>query len=94
MAGTATSPRRWILPSALVVVLIACFGDENATPSYVADAGEGQYWRCPRCKRVELWPDRETPPRCTGEKPTHGMVDTDLVEGETPQLTDSRTLFK
>jgi len=105
MAGVASSSRRWMLPSALLVALLARYGGENATPSYVPDAGEGQYWQCPGCQRVEWWPDQGTAPRCDGNGGMwhRRMFDTELLEGEDLELflergglelIDGRRLFR
>lgn len=94
MAETASLPSRWTLPAALLTILVAAIGNENAMPSYVAEGGRGQLWRCPyrKCGRVELFPPRSTPPQCDGGG-THDLEDTKPVKEAGVTVTDDQQLF-
>ena len=43
MAGPATSPRRWMLSSALLVVLLAAYNESPST-SLQSNAAKSQFW--------------------------------------------------
>lgn len=93
MAGTDTAPRRWVLPSALLTVLLASFGGDNFITTMQDDAGRGGYWRCPKCNRVEWWQEGGRP-RCEGT-PTcqHKAVKTDPETGSNVRKTDRDSWF-
>jgi hypothetical protein len=61
MARTA---RRWMLPSALLVILLKSF-NENVGTSFLSGAVRSPLWRCPECSWVERWSNGK-PPRCRG----------------------------
>jgi hypothetical protein len=91
MAGTA---RRWVLPSALLSILLAAY-NEWASPSYQSSAGKSQLWRCPRCLWVEQKARGNPPPRCpgAGDNP-HPVTVTILLEGEGYSKSDGPKRFR
>jgi len=89
MAGNATVRRRWVVPSALLVTLLASFGKDWFTATYLEDAGEGDLWQCRECKWVEWWPQRSQAPLCYGATgPPHAETETELVEDENLKPSD------
>lgn len=97
MTGTVASPRRWVLPSVLIfAMLLKQFGNEGPTVSLRRGAGQAQYYQCPRCKRVELWPPRSkgTVLRCHGSSEDKHDEETHLLKGENPKATDTEHFFK
>ena len=91
MAGTGTALRRWMLPSTLLTVLLASYGNDNYTITMQGDAGRGKYWRCRKCKRVEWWEDGGRP-WCEGtERRPHDRVRTD--PDTKPTKMDSKRWF-
>ena len=94
MAGTATSPRRWVLPSVLLIALLATHNEWPST-SFLSDAGRSQLWQCPKCGWIEKKPQRRQPPRCWGPaEDTHPMAVTHLLEGEGHLPSDGPPRFK
>jgi hypothetical protein len=82
MAGTATSTRMWVLPSALLVALLASFNEWPST-SFQSDSGRSQLWQCPKCGWIERKTQRRQPPRCYGPAgDPHRMAEAQLLEGE------------
>jgi hypothetical protein len=69
MAGSGTAPRRWIVPSVLLAVLLAKsgYGVRDVIVTMQGEAGRGGLWRCPcrTCGRVEWWLQGRSP-RCEG----------------------------
>jgi hypothetical protein len=96
MAGTATSTRRWVLPTSLLVVMLMSYGKENATASYRGGAGRGQYWKCEKCGWIERWPRGSTPPRCEGGPgdSRHPKRATVYLEGEDHKPSGGPRRFK
>jgi hypothetical protein len=93
MAGTDTAPRRWMLPSALLIVLLASFGRDNFIATVQGDAGRGKYWRCPTCNRVE-WREDGGHPWCEGTpRRQHDPVETDPETGPNVRTTDGDYWF-
>jgi hypothetical protein len=93
MAGTDTAPRRWMLPAALLTVLLANFGGDNFVITIQDDAGLGRYWRCPACSRVEWWEDGKRP-RCEGNpRRQHDRVETEPETKPNAKKTDKNHWF-
>lgn len=93
MAGTDTAPRRWMLPSALLTVLLASLGGDNFIITMQGDAGRGGYWRCPICKRVEWWEEGRRP-RCEGTpRRQHDPVETVPETKPNAKKTDRNSWF-
>jgi hypothetical protein len=91
MAGTA---RRWVLPSALLVSLVASYNEWPST-SYQSSAGRSQLWRCPRCLWVEQKAKGSPPPRCSGtDDDPHPVTVTILLEGEGYSKSDGPRRFR
>lgn len=93
MAGTGTALRRWMLPTALLTVLLASYGIDNFTTTMQDDAGRGKYWRCPECPRVEWWEEGGRP-WCIGTKTRrHDPVRTDEDTSPDARRTDKNSWF-
>jgi hypothetical protein len=91
MAGTA---RRWVLPSALLSILLTAYNEWPST-SYQSSAGKSQLWQCPRCLWVEQKAKGNPPPRCCGASDDpHPMTVTNLLEGEGHSKSDGPRRFK
>ena len=84
-----------MLPSALLVIVLASLGGENPIITAMSDAGEGGYWQCPTCGRVEWLPAVETVPQCPGpsDNPHKPPIDTVSVAGKDVMPTDTDSLF-
>ena len=93
MAGTTTSLPGWTLPCALLVVLLAAFGNDGPIITVMGDAGKGGYWECPICERVEWKPAGENP-RCAGIPGSqHDTADTKHPTGDNITTTDNDHYF-
>ncbi len=93
MAGTGTALRRWLLPYALLTVLLASLGGDNFITTMQGDAGRGGYWRCPVCDRVEWWEDGGRL-RCEGTKRRyHDPVETVRETSRNARSSDRKHWF-
>jgi hypothetical protein len=93
MAGFTTSPRRWMVPTALLTAMLASFGGRDVITTKQSGAGRGSYWQCPECHRVE-WKLPGPTPRCAGvPKGTHAIAKTKRMTGDDIQKTDSGRYF-
>jgi hypothetical protein len=78
MAGTA---RRWVLPSALLAILLKNY-NENFGTSFLSGAARSPLWECPECGWVERW-SKGKAPRCRGpDCDRHPMAVTTRLDGE------------
>lgn len=94
MEGTASSPRNWMLASALVLTLLASH-NEWVEASYRPNAGRGQFWQCPKCRRIEWKAQRRQIPVCSGQPGSeHDPVETDSLGNGNLNPTDNRHLFE
>jgi hypothetical protein len=81
MAETATFPHRWVLPCALLVVLLASHNEFPST-SYQSGAPWSQFWKCEVCGWIERKSPLQDPLVCCGAKDDpHDMAVTILLEG-------------
>lgn len=79
MARTAC---RWVLLSALLVILLKSY-DENFGTSFLSGAARSPLWQCPECCWVERW-SKGKAPRCRGPdgQPHPLAVRTIRLDGE------------
>jgi hypothetical protein len=93
MAGTDSAPRRWMLPSVLFTVLLAKFGGDSFVITMQGDAGQGRYWRCAACNRVEWWAEGGRP-RCEGSpRRRHDPIVTEPETKPNARATDENCWF-
>lgn len=93
MAGSGTAPRRWIVPSALLTVLLASYGGDNFIATMQGAAGRGKCWRCPKCNRVE-WREEGGRPWCRGtEGHQHDPARTNEEKKKNTEATDKNYYF-
>jgi hypothetical protein len=94
MAGPATSPRRWMLPSALLVVLLAAYNESPST-SLQSNAAKSQLRKCPKCGWIERKARTRKTPRCSGtDDCPHTVAETILLEGSGHTPSDGPRRFK
>jgi hypothetical protein len=94
MAGTA---RRWVLPSALRVILLASYKsyDEWPSSSFQSSAAKSELWQCPCCLWVEQKAKGSPPPRCSGTRDEpHARKVTILLEGPGYSKSDGPRRFR
>ena len=94
MAGPATSPRRWMLPSALLVVLLATHNEWPST-SLQSNAARSQLWKCPECGWIERKARQRQAPRCFGSRDRpHPSAKTKLLQGSGHTPSNGPRRFK
>jgi hypothetical protein len=92
MAETSTSPNRWVLPFALLVVMLASHNELPST-TFQSGPGRGRFWQCPVCERIERMARRQ-PPSCEGS-PTqmHARAETKPLQGGNPSPSPGPSRF-
>ena len=94
MAGPGTSPRRWMLPSVLLTVLLAAFNELPST-SLQSNAAKSQFWECPECRWIERKARQREAPRCCGTRDQpHPRTVTVLLEGSGHTPSNGPRRFK